>query len=617
MSKIRVLPEILANKIAAGEIVERPASVVKELLENSLDAGARSVSISVEAGGKKAIVVRDDGEGMTQDDAILAFEHHATSKLQTADDLDSIATLGFRGEALPSIASVSRLILRTRPRNAGDDDAGAEIEVVGGAMRSVKSIAWTCGTEVAVRDLFFNMPARRKFLRAHDTELGHITRLVSHYALAHPELRCILESNGRKLVDVVPVATLRERIYQLFGETFLKNLVEIDGQAGDAAVHGFVSLPHEQRTNPYWQFFYVNRRMVRDKVMTSAVRHAYVNAMPASAYPVVLIFVDLPCDQIDVNVHPAKTEIRFREQSAIHDLVRECIQRALVGMRSIPRYEHTAGPNWPVSSPAGGTTSGTAATPDAASFDLASPAAPSDAFQRAFHYPLREVPPGAPISMPDHHTLKMRPELLLGAPADTPPSVFHPAGTRILGQIRESYVVACDRDGRLIVDQHVAHERILYEKFALAMSQSQVETQGLLVPVTIELDPQRLALLERALPELNRSGFQVELFGGNTVLVRSVPAVARDVDCQVLLSEILEGLDREERTLDVDRIRDRIAVSTACRAAIKVNMPLAMEKMQWLLDELGRTRIPTNCPHGRPIILRFSLYEIERNFGRV
>jgi DNA mismatch repair protein MutL len=620
MSKIRVLPEILANKIAAGEIVERPASVVKELLENGLDAAARSLFLSVEAGGKKRIVVRDDGEGMTQDDAILAFEHHATSKLQSVQDLLAIATLGFRGEALPSIASISRLTLRTRHQSESDSALGTEVEIQGGTMRSVKAIPWDRGTEVAVRDLFFNVPARRKFLRSHETELGHITRLVTNYALARPELRFTLESEGRKLIDVVPVPSVHERTYQLFGENFLKNLVEIAGSAGDVKVHGFASQPHEQRTNPYSQFFFVNRRMVRDKVMTSAVRQAYLNVIPSSAYPVVLLFVELPYDQIDVNVHPAKIEVRFRDQSLVHDLVRESIQRALIRSRSIPVYEHHGEQVWARDEVAPGKSEafpGSSGKMPEQPFDFRAPTTALDPFQRAFNYPLREVVQTPLTSIADHHALKMRPELLLGAPSDSAREVFRSSSVRILGQLQESYIIACDTEGLLIIDQHVAHERVLYEKLATSMSSNAIETQGLVVPVTIELAPHQAALLDRAMPELNRNGFQVERFGGNTVLVRSVPAVARDLDCGQLLSEILEGLEVEERTVDVDRIRNRIAVSMACRAAIKVHTPLTLEKMQWLLDELGQTRIPTNCPHGRPIILRFSLYEIERNFGRV
>lgn len=619
MGKIRVLSEILANKIAAGEIVERPASVVKELMENSIDAGARSIHISIESGGKKLILVRDDGEGMSQDDAILAFEHHATSKLQTVEDLGAIATLGFRGEALPSIASISRLTLKTRHAAEPDSVPGTEVEIQGGTIRWVKPISWDRGTEATVRDLFFNVPARRKFLRANETELGHITRLATHYALAHPEIRFILESEGRALISVVPVANVRERIFQLFGEGFLDNLVEVTGQAGDTAVHGFSSRPHEQRTNPYSQFFYVNRRMVRDKVVTSAVRQAYRGCMPASAYPVVLLFVELPYDQVDVNAHPAKTEIRFRQQNVVHDLVRDSIERALVQSKSIPSYEHR-GSAWP---PAGGSPAFSQETPVEAAaaaqpnpFDFTPPSAAPDAFQRAFNYPFREVQAMPTPLTENHSAMRLRADMLLGAPSSEA-RPFHSAGVRILGQIQDSYIIASDNYGLLIIDQHVAHERVLYEKLAAAMQRNSVEIQGLLVPLTVELTPHQVAILEQVMTELNQNGFQVERFGGNTVLIRSVPAIARDSDCQKLLTEILGGLESEERTYDVARIRDRIAVSMACRAAIKAHMPLTTEKMQWLLDELTQTRIPTNCPHGRPVIMRFSLYEIERNFGRI
>ncbi len=614
MSKIRVLPEILANKIAAGEIVERPASVVKELLENSIDAGARAVHIAVEAGGKRSIAIRDDGEGMGQDDAILAFEHHATSKIRSAEELGAISTLGFRGEALPSIASISRLTMRTRAAGAPDDVPGTELDIQGGTLRSVKPVAWDKGTEVVVRDLFHNVPARRKFLRSHETELGHITRLVTHYALAHPGMRLVLESEGRSLIDVVPVSTVRERVYQLFGERFLENLVEVSGASGEVTVHGFASRPHEQRTNPYSQFFYVNRRMVRDKVITSAVRQAYRNAIPASAYPVVLLFVQLPFTEVDVNAHPAKIEIRFRQQSQVHDLIRDSIQQALVTSKSIPAYEHrqqfAPGPGsaWPPAPP----------EPEPGAdrrFDFTPSQSAADPFQRAFNYPFREVTATGAAGGDDHAGMKIRPDMLLGSPSAGQP--FQADGIRILGQIHESYIIACDSHGLLIIDQHVAHERVLYEKLAQEMQRDAVERQGLLVPRTVDLVPHQVAVFRRVLPELARSGFQVEAFGGGSIVIRAVPVVARDADCAILLSEILDGLEAEERVLDVGRMRDRMAVSMACRAAVKVHMPLSMEKMQWLIDELSKTRIPTNCPHGRPVILRFSLYEIERNFGRI
>jgi DNA mismatch repair protein MutL len=617
MNKIRVLPEILANKIAAGEIVERPASVVKELLENSIDAHCHAVHITVLSGGKRLIQVRDDGEGMSQDDAILAFEHHATSKLQSAEDLVAIATLGFRGEALPSIAAVSRLKLQTRPQNS-ESISGTEVDIQGGILRGVKPVPWDKGTEITVRDLFFNVPARKKFLRSNDTELGHVTRLATHYALAHPEIRFSLESEGRILIDAVAVSELRQRVFQIFGEGFLDHLVELSGQSGSIKVRGFSSRPHEQRTNAYSQFFYVNRRMVRDKVITSAIRQAYRHCIPASSYPVVILFLELPFDEVDVNAHPAKTEIRFRDQSAVHTLVFNTIEKALVGAAAIPSYDHR-GVAAPESMPAfdsSPTPVEAGAEPAANKFDFTPPAASPNPFQRALNYPFREVPASLPLKQRDHAALRILPEMLLGSMHESS-RPFQSGAVRILGQLQDSYIIACDSQGLLIIDQHVAHERIIYEKLAAAVQKNSVEMQGLLVPLSLELPPHQVVLLGRMTPELKRNGFIVDHFGGNSVLVRSVPALAGKADCQNLLSEILEGLADEERTLDVDRIRDRICVSTACKAAVKVNMPLTTEKMQWLLDQLSLTRIPTNCPHGRPIILRFTTYEIERNFGRI
>ena len=616
MSKICVLPEILANKIAAGEIVERPASVVKELLENSIDAQCRAVFVGLLAGGKRSIQVRDDGEGMSQDDAILAFEHHATSKLKTADDLSAIATLGFRGEALPSIASISRLTLKTRPIDS-DSLSGTELEIQGGVMRAVKPASWDKGTEIAVRDLFFNVPARRQFLRSNDTELGHIARLVTHYALAHPEIRFSLECEGRTLIDAPAVVGLKERVFQIFGEGFLDDLVEVSGQSGSTRVHGFVSKPHAQKTNAYSQFFYVNQRMVRDKVLTSALRQAYRHRMPSSAYPVAILFVELPYDQVDVNAHPAKTEIRFRDQNTVHRLVQESIDHALAQGSQIPGYSHASAQGAQfIQHAVQEVRTETESAKRLDIFDLTPPSVSANPLQRALNYPFREVPREFAGHAEEHASMRILPDMLLNAANEERHSVFQPEGIRILGQLQESYIIACDKQGLLIIDQHVAHERILYETLARAMQGSSVEMQGLLVPLSMELSPQQAALIEQVMPELNRNGFQIEPFGGRSVLVRSVPAIAGDSDVLKLLAEILEGIESEDRTLDVERIRDRIAVRTACRAAVKVNTPLSMEKMRWMLEELSNTHIPTNCPHGRPILLRFTMHEIERNFGR-
>lgn len=625
-----MLPEILANKIAAGEIVERPASVVKELIENSIDAGSHSVHVTIQSGGKRLIQVRDDGTGMSQDDAILAFEHHATSKLETAEDLNAIATLGFRGEALPSMASVSRLTLRTRPDDA-ETVSGTELEIHGGVLRSVKPVSWDRGTEMSVRDLFYNVPARRKFLKTNDTESGHIARHVTHYALAHPEIRFTLQSGERVLLDTVAVSTVRERIYQVFGKEFLDSMVELTGSTGDARIRGFSSLPHEQRANAYSQYYYVNRRMVRDKVIAGAVRQAYRRCMPATVYPVVILFLELPYDQVDVNAHPAKTEIRFHNQKSVFNLVQETIEQAISKNTSIPEFERNPIRSYP-------SAGGGMVAPGVSESDYFPPALPMEspdpvpametmhpaqhsdipsyAPQNSFHRPSEKSVDGIPASGEDHSALKIQQDMLLDSKKNEG-RLFQTESLRIMGQFRDSYIIAGDRQGLLIIDQHVAHERIIYERLATAMKEKDVETQGLLTPYSLDLAPHQIALIEKVMPELERNGYRVEPFGGTSILVRTVPAVAGESDSRELLKEILENLEAEDRGLDIERIRDRIAVSTACRAAIKINMPLSMEKMQWLIDQLGHTKIPVSCPHGRPIILRFSNYEIEKKFGRV
>jgi DNA mismatch repair protein MutL len=650
MNTIKVLPEILANKIAAGEIVERPASVIKEFVENSLDAESRAIYVAVASGGKRSIRVRDDGEGMSPDDALLAFEHHAISKLRTAEDLASIATLGFRGEALPSIASISRLTLRTRRE---EDSTGTEIEIHGGVLRSVKPIPWNRGTEIEARDLFYNVPARRKFLRAQDTELGHIARLVTNYALARPETRFTLESDGRTLLDVTAVPNIKDRIFQTFGDGFYDCLIPFDGHGGNVRAHGFTSLPDEHRTNSFAQYIYVNRRMVRDKVLMGAIRQAYRNYIPSAAYPVTILFLELPFDEVDVNAHPAKTEVRFRDQNAVHRLTFETIDRALKENAVIPSYTHRSAPPFL----SGGITDSAAekndyygAPADPGFPRVADDISPSAALPMensavadsfAAHWNLMEandrrseqpyldfprtenyfsasaaIAPNAFGKNPDPAAVRQAAELLLSPAQHNTRGGLDLSNTRILGQMRNSYIIACDAHGLIIVDQHAAHERILYEKLAAEMLTGRIETQGLLIPLSIELTPAQMALIERALPELARNGFDAEPFGGTSIIVRAVPAIARDADIRALITEITGALDDDERCFDIEKIRERIAVKTACKAAVKVNMPLGPEKMRWLLDELAQASVPTNCPHGRPAILRFSLSEIEKNFGR-
>ncbi len=616
MNRIKVLPEILANKIAAGEIVERPASVVKELVENSLDAKSQSIFVSVQTGGKRFIQIRDDGIGMTQDDAILAFEHHATSKIQTIEDLGSVATLGFRGEALPSIASVARLNLKTC---TGDlqESSGTELEINGGVLRSVKPVSWDKGTEITVRDLFFNMPARRKFLKTNETENGHIARTVMHYALANPEIRFRLQSGERVLLDAAPAKDFKERIYQTFGEKYLDNLVEFSGSDKDIRLFGFCSQPHERRTNTFSQYFYVNKRMVRDRVISGAVRQAYQRCMPASAHPVVILFLELPYDQVDVNAHPAKTEIRFHRQKAIFNLVKETLERSLSYHTDIPDFE---------TSQRSSSASFVADSREWNGKNFTTRTSRADVYTKKPAYDSVYVQNRSPYRDESRENSLERGDAFQETVANLPSSLlneeskvgglFHDDSIRILGQFHNSYIIASDSRGLLIIDQHVAHERILYEKLKTSIESHSIQTQGLLTPISMDLAPHQIALIDKVLPELNRSGFDVEHFGSASVLIRSVPAIAGESDCRELLKEILENLEKEERGLDIERIRDRIAVKTACQAAVKVNMPLSIEKMRWLVEKLAHTNIPTSCPHGRPVILRFSNYEIEKKFGR-
>ncbi len=637
MSVIRILPEVVANKIAAGEVVERPASVVKELLENALDAGANQVEIYVESGGKRVIRVSDDGSGMSRDDAMLAFERHATSKIRSADDLLEISTLGFRGEALPSIASVARLLMETRHDS---ESAATRIEIAGGRLRDVKETARTRGTTIEVRDLFFNTPARRKFLKSESTELGHVASLVTHYALAQPAKRFSLTSLTNEMLNVPPVAGHRERLYQVLGGQMLEQLIEFgpverrmpeapgaepasDDSVPDAPavlrISGFVSRPEVQKLNRNQIYFFVNRRLVRDRQALHALSEAYRNILPAGMFPVALVFLEIPATEVDVNVHPSKTEVRFRRASFVHDVVRDAIRQALIAARPMAAFPArtaaqgiAAGAPAPASSPVEGARP--AAAPDfapragAANFHLSPPAPQSftprlplvDASLSVYQPPISPAPASEPEPL-----------------RDRPQGNEFPADLRPLGQIEESFIVATNSEGLWLIDQHVAHERILFEDHLRRRRSAQVEGQRLLLPIVIELLPEQQAVFQDIADELSASGFEVEPFGQRTVAVKTAPAEVPAEAVEKLLLEILEGARAEARALTLDELRGKIAASVACHAAIKVHMPLDQTKMEWLLRELGRTECPMSCPHGRPILLRYTLKEIQKAFKRI
>ncbi len=640
MARIHILPEHVANKIAAGEVVERPASVVKELLENALDAGASRIRVQVEAGGKKLIQVTDDGCGMVRDDAMLAFERHATSKIKDAEDLLAVATLGFRGEALPSIASVARLRLETR---AADEDAGTVIEINGGKLLKVEEAGLPAGTSVTVRDIFFNTPARRKFLKAESTELSHIASLVTHYALAHPEKHFELHSTTNALLVAPPVATHADRIYQIFGKDVLEQLLPVAATApleraglpepppwrreadyqrpepGEARLRGFVSRPEVQKLNRNSIFVFVNARLIRDRVLQHALTEAYRNILPSTVFPVVLLFLELPTGEVDVNVHPSKTEVRFRQQQFLHDFVRDTVRSALVAARPVPHFttEITAQPSASVAlSPGARPMVANEAAFVSHDFRLAAPPQnQSFRFEPGVSVDANAAVPAAMLPLPGVPSRNgCAGAIAVGPDAREVPPI---SSLRPLGQVRDSFIVAVAGDGLWIIDQHVAHERVLFERILKQRAASGVEGQRLLMPLVVELTPAQEAVFSELADELRRNGFEVEPFGARTIAVKTAPAGVDASDVERLLHEVLDQCQREEQATNLEAVRTRIAASIACHAAIKVNMPLDGNKMEWLVRELARTECPMTCPHGRPVLLRYSFEEIQRAFKRI
>ena len=680
MGRIHVLSETVANQIAAGEVVERPASVVKEMLENSLDAGATRIKISIEAGGKKFIQIVDNGCGMVRDDAMLAFERHATSKIKNAEDLLSVATLGFRGEALPSIASVSRLRLETR---AEEDAAGTVVEINGGKIARVEEAGLPLGTSITVRDLFFNTPARKKFLKSESTELSHIASLVTHYALAHPEKHFELHSATNAILVAPPVGGYSERVYQVFGKETLDQLISVAAQQslqhvglpqpppwrrkevdpedveavalatpGEMRIHGFVSKPEIQKLNRNSIFVFVNGRLIRDRLVQHALTEAYRNIIPPTVYPVVLLFLELPAGEVDVNVHPSKTEVRFRQQTVMHDFVRDSVRAALMKARPVPQFvaemraHATASQALTPGAMTPGALSGDPAmgtqpeslllanyarngAPDSvmgAGFALQAPVVPLESARFQFEggiaveanaaIPVARGAERAPLrygveAVPDNDC----------APAldvsDEEPTLSSLGTLKPLGQIRNSFILAVNEDGLWIVDQHVAHERVLFERILKQRAAQKVESQRMLMPIVLELSPAQQAVFAEISDELQHNGFEAEPFGARSVAVKVAPAGVDAAAVEHMLHELLDQLSREEQAINLEKIRARIAASIACHAAIKVNMPLEQNKMEWLLAELAKTEHPMSCPHGRPVVLRYSVKDIQKAFKRI
>ena len=686
MGRIRILPDQVANQIAAGEVVDRPASVVKELLENALDAGATRIRVEVEAGGRRLIRIGDDGHGMNRDDALLAFERHATSKLRTADDLLSIATLGFRGEALPSIASVARVTLETA---SGDDAAGTRIEIAGGKILHVDEAALPRGTTLTVADLFFNTPARRKFLRAESTELSHVTALVTHYALAHPEKHFELLSASHTIVSAPPVSRTAERIYQIFGKDTLAQLLPVAAETplthaglpepppwkrdlahpardpGVLRLSGFYSKPELQKLNRNSIYIFVNKRLIRDRLLMHAITEAYRNVIPPTSFPVVLLFLEMPPQEVDVNVHPAKTEVRFRQLSMVHDFVRDSLRTALIQARPAAGFlgSHAA----PAASPS--------LMPPAASPLPGAPDSEPEAFAGAARgaEPFRLTPrlpspvpgrlpfdakslnpggwggqdqqawgeaaaalfrPAAPLPTdgcsPSHADSTANGPASAEATAaataqieaeQAAANLNHLGSLRPLAQLRESFILAAGDDGLWIIDQHVAHERVLFEKILRDRQVAKVQRQRLLMPVLVELKPSQMVVFARIAEELDRCGFEVEPFGPQTLAVKAAPVGLEGAALERMLAEVIEqsagDSGEAKQNEELEAVRTRIAASIACHSAIKVNTALDPVRMEWLLLELAKTSHPTSCPHGRPIALLYSWKEIQQAFHRI
>ena len=646
MGRIRVLSDIVANKIAAGEVVERPSSVVKELLENSLDAGSTRVRIEAEAGGRRLIRITDDGHGMLRDDALLAFERHATSKLSDVKDLLSIATLGFRGEALPSIASVSRLTLETR---SADETTGTTVEIAGGKILRCDESALATGTVITVRDLFFNVPARKKFLRTEQTELAHIASLATHYSLAYPAKAFELRHNGGELLNVSPVSSLGDRVFQVFGSQVVEELIDLgmqerefasDDEEGTPVRHyalrGFVSRPQVQKLNRNSIYLFVNGRLIRDRLLLHALSAAYHQIIPPNAYPFALLFLDCSAEEVDVNVHPSKTEVRFRRGSFVHDFVRDAIKTVLNASRPVSSLPLPASPQPGAQLPfsehsqrlenaeyrqAGDLVS--AAPQLLPEFQLRQAQAfvpPRLDFGNATLPPL--VPAGQPAAILHPGTRSRRiPDthgpLPAGLTAEPAASMDALRDLRPVGQLHDSFIIAAGSDGLWIIDQHVAHERILFEKVLRQMAQGRVEQQALLVPILLELTATQQVEFSRIAADLESVGFEIEPFGPRTIAVKAAPADISVGEVERVVLEILEIADQEMRKASFEDIRNDMAASIACRAAIKINNPLDLPRMQWLLNELAATQFPMSCPHGRPIALRYPTREILKGFHRI
>ncbi|HEV2150027.1 MAG TPA: DNA mismatch repair endonuclease MutL [Longimicrobiaceae bacterium] len=620
--RIHVLPERLANQIAAGEVVERPASVVKELVENALDAGATRVEIVLRNGGKTEIRVSDDGWGMGRDDALLSLDRHATSKIRDPADLARIRTLGFRGEALPSIASVSRLVLETAER----DGDGTRVVVSGGQTQAVEGCARRRGTTVSVRSLFFNVPARAKFLRSAAAESRAVSEVATTLALAHPEIGFTLESNDREVLALPSAPTLAARVAGIWGGDMADELMPVAHREGPAALTGLVQRPHSATPGGRRAYLFVNGRPFTERLLVRAADRGYHTTIPQGVHPSLFLFVEVPDGDVDVNVHPAKAEVRFRDRAAIERLVEEGVRAALsvlestpaIGRRdpveAVPSYGSGHSPTYMRGD------TGLRATREAAVFGEPRREGANGARPGFGSLPA----PRAPRAPRDEPQMAL---FFSGAPAadagagaeaggrDDEPEVQ--AAPPVMWQVHNTYILAETRTGLILVDQHSAHERVLYEELVQGLATGERASQRLLFPLTLRLSPAEYGMVQEVSGILLRAGFEIEPFGGRAVIVHGVPNPHPHFDAERCLREMIAELTEGSELVDSVRSQgERIALSFACKGAIKAGQKLSQEEMRELFDRLFATELPYHDIHGRPTVIQLSLKELHNRFGR-
>ncbi len=605
-TKIKVLPEELCNKIAAGEVVERPSSVVKELLENSLDAGASDILVELESGGKKLIRITDNGAGMNRQDAFLSLERHATSKIRTDADLFALSTLGFRGEALASIASVSRFRLKTCDNS---DGLGQEIYAEGGTIKRADEVGLPQGTAIEVRNLFFNLPARRKFLRKEQTELGHAADVVTKQALANPAVSFRLKHNDRVLLDLRREKGIRERVAALLGRSLLKDLLEVEQEAGaDLSLNGLISQPQLNRSAASHIYTFINGRYIRDRVVQHAVMEGYRHLLMKGRYPVVVLFLQIDPALVDVNVHPTKHEVRFREQALVHDFIAQALQQALRPAEWLGQAE----PEGQQLPPAG---EAPVAVP-ANSEPVPAVAAGTVRETASYYYPTTAAPRQA-------STAGQVPEPM-AAPEPAPDQLVLPvaeergffSSLQVLGQYHQSYLLCQDGDDLVLIDQHAAHERIGFEALRAGYREDNIASQTLLFPEVLELDFRSAAALSDYRQELLRLGFEIEPFGGKSFALKAIPQILPNVEVSQLVIDVALELERIGRAGQVQESIDEVLILMACHGVIRANQALTTPEIKALLQELDKVDFKGNCPHGRPVLQRLTLTEVERLFRR-